>query len=853
MLKGQRLTMMTVVWLCAVFGFAFGQEATPSADEIVAKMISANSFWMNLPYKDVSFSYRFIAHHSEKPEIIYVAFVRFKAPDKARLEELVRRLTDKDEERYTIIFSRGEYARISGKRVSRYKPKDGLEQMIAFKMALQFYPASRDFFSDPKRFSVQLLGKQDVNGREAWVLSVKGKHRGRIGTGVAPHITFTGSFYGGDELQLFVDCQNYTLLMEVCLYEGEPTGILEYGGYRRLGENFVPMTIYWTNPFRKKRPDWLNRFEMQIVGGRVWMLKRVFDIAKGRVSIEVTDAKIEPVPDKLFKLPKATPEPKAEVTKRPKEEPKPLTLSGKHFQVHYPKELEAYAKAFIQIGDAAWDAYRELYGLPLPEPIKMHIRLLPERGKDFARLWTDGRESLFLSVGSEEPLKSPEKGGAHNVYGVCHELGHIVIYHRLKHIGEVGNLPKGIAEGWAHYFGSVICSHIFHTLGEQVYPDPHNYHETSGLLRLLGQFERAERKERRGWLGVKLTEEEAKGIVIIKPVTDSPAEKAGLKPKDVIVEFKGVRVKSMAELAKLIAATPPDTEVPIKIVREGKEMTVTAKIGGLVEEWDADLKAAKFLYDIEQRYGSKALGHALNKALEGKPGGVELLPKFAEALTEITGDPNAKTLIPKIFLKPRLIVHAHADITQPKLYLGLKAEIMDKTVQLRYDDGTMEGQRALAGSGHGIFFRTLEGKWQIVAVEFCGCRYGDKKPPEEDFSIFICDEQFEVIREFKAPYRLFPKRDEWKWVKVEIEPTLVPPFFWVVLVFNSTARNGIYVGCDANVPMPHSASALPDFHIEEGPGKMDWMVRIYLKPTDEETAKNMSEAVTKLQKEVGAK
>ena len=73
-------------------------------------------------------------------------------------------------------------------------------------------------------------------------------------------------------------------------------------------------------------------------------------------------------------------------------------IKGKHIVVEYPVKLERYAKAFVQIGDAAWEAYRELYNLPLPEPIELQIRLVPEKGERFASLWTDGQKFIFLCL-----------------------------------------------------------------------------------------------------------------------------------------------------------------------------------------------------------------------------------------------------------------------------------------------------------------------------------------------------------------------------------------------------------------------------------------------------------------------
>lgn len=433
------------------------------------------------------------------------------------------------------------------------------------------------------------------------------------------------------------------------------------------------------------------------------------------------------------------------------------TLKGKHFIVEYPEALERYARAFLQIGDAAWEAYRDLYNLPLPEPITLQISLVPQQGEQFARLWTDGQKSLFLEVGSEKPLLSPTKGGAHNVYGICHEMGHIVFYHRMR---QVAGMPEGIGEGWAHYFGSVITSHLFEKLGAQVYPDPHNYHETSGMARLLRQLEASR---------------------------------------------------------------------------------------------DHDTLAAKILYDVEHKYGRKVLSEAMNRTLAQQPSGRELVAKFAEALVAVTNDPQAKALVPEQFLKPKLHIDTEfPNITQKRLYYGMKLEWREGLLQLRYDDGGKDGQLSIAGSGHGIIFVKPEGKWQLVAVEFYGARYGALQPPDEDFSIFLCDANFNVIREFKAPYSLFAQRGEWKWERIPVEPTEVPDFFYIVIAFNPTATKGIYMAYDTDVPRSHSRNAFPGSHLMDTEKTYDWMIRCYLRPADEQTRQQAQESIKRLQSELGA-
>ncbi len=100
----------------------------------------------------------------------------------------------------------------------------------------------------------------------------------------------------------------------------------------------------------------------------------------------------------------------------------------------------------------------------------------------------------------------------------------------------------------------------------------------------------------RGWLGVELREveeisdpsalglKELQGAVIDRVLPDSPAEKAGLKSQDVIVQFNGVPIRNIAHLQSLVGRTPPGTTVPLKIIRDGKEMTVHVQIGERTEE-----------------------------------------------------------------------------------------------------------------------------------------------------------------------------------------------------------------------------------------------------------------------------
>jgi serine protease Do len=101
-------------------------------------------------------------------------------------------------------------------------------------------------------------------------------------------------------------------------------------------------------------------------------------------------------------------------------------------------------------------------------------------------------------------------------------------------------------------------------------------------------------KVTRGWLGVMiqpLTPELAKGFkvpasggALVASVQDgSPAAQAGVKAGDVITEYDGHKLTQTADLSKLVAATAVGRQVPLAVVREGKTMTLQARVAQMDE------------------------------------------------------------------------------------------------------------------------------------------------------------------------------------------------------------------------------------------------------------------------------
>ena len=88
-----------------------------------------------------------------------------------------------------------------------------------------------------------------------------------------------------------------------------------------------------------------------------------------------------------------------------------------------------------------------------------------------------------------------------------------------------------------------------------------------------------------GWLGVRietLTPQSAhqagvspvKGVLVRDLQIGRPAQVAGMHGYDVITHFNGKRMMSACQLKNTVAATAPGSLVPVRVIREGKPLTI---------------------------------------------------------------------------------------------------------------------------------------------------------------------------------------------------------------------------------------------------------------------------------------
>ncbi len=100
---------------------------------------------------------------------------------------------------------------------------------------------------------------------------------------------------------------------------------------------------------------------------------------------------------------------------------------------------------------------------------------------------------------------------------------------------------------------------------------------------------------RRGWLGVVVQEvtrelaqsfglERPEGALVAQVVPGGPGDQAGLRVGDVILGFEGQELPLSSALPPMVGATDPGTPVSLKVLREGKAVTIKVVVGTLQPE-----------------------------------------------------------------------------------------------------------------------------------------------------------------------------------------------------------------------------------------------------------------------------
>jgi serine protease DegQ len=94
----------------------------------------------------------------------------------------------------------------------------------------------------------------------------------------------------------------------------------------------------------------------------------------------------------------------------------------------------------------------------------------------------------------------------------------------------------------------------------------------------------------RGWIGVEVQEitpalaesfkrPSSRGALIAGVLRGGPADKAGVRPGDVVVEIQGKPVADPTAMLNLVAALPPGAPAKMKLKRQGQDVDATINVG----------------------------------------------------------------------------------------------------------------------------------------------------------------------------------------------------------------------------------------------------------------------------------
>jgi serine protease Do len=101
-------------------------------------------------------------------------------------------------------------------------------------------------------------------------------------------------------------------------------------------------------------------------------------------------------------------------------------------------------------------------------------------------------------------------------------------------------------------------------------------------------------KVERGWLGISIQDltpdlakrvhvETTKGALVADVIKGGPAEKGGLKKDDVVIAYRGREIPDSGMFRNEVANTSIGSEAKVTVLRDGKKVELTIKVGSLEE------------------------------------------------------------------------------------------------------------------------------------------------------------------------------------------------------------------------------------------------------------------------------
>jgi hypothetical protein len=154
------------------------------------------------------------------------------------------------------------------------------------------------------------------------------------------------------------------------------------------------------------------------------------------------------------------------------------------FKVEYEKEAERYVLASLKIlefvKDEAIKNGFELKNKKLKFTVKKSNRTL---------LYFDKKlKGIVWEYKSLNDFLPPKQSGKKNVYGLCHELGHIFMFNIINNRNNW--MTKEHNEAWADLFGNYMIDLLYQKKGIEIWPEPYDYTKNAGFKAMKERIEK---------------------------------------------------------------------------------------------------------------------------------------------------------------------------------------------------------------------------------------------------------------------------------------------------------------------------------------------------------------------------
>ena len=164
----------------------------------------------------------------------------------------------------------------------------------------------------------------------------------------------------------------------------------------------------------------------------------------------------------------------------------------------------------------------------------------------------------------------------------------------------------------------------------------------------------------RGWLGIVIQDltpdlaagfglPDTGGVLVSDVMKDSPAEAAGMRPGDVIVEFTGQGIKEVTDLQRRVAAVEPGKPAALTVIRDRRPTRLTVRIGeqpgeevevaALPREERLGLIVEPVTPDSAERFGLSTRSGVVVTAVRPGTAGAEAGIRPGDAILEVNRRP----------------------------------------------------------------------------------------------------------------------------------------------------------------------------------------------------------------------